>query len=134
MIAKATKDFETVEKSSTWLTDAANISKILALETVYNYQFDNQSEVTGYLIHNPELIPMLEAIPEKVLSYLPDSKLFLNVETDPEIADDISFYVWVIPNDEPKEAYKKLKAFKREWWLANSSSVRGKLFVALDYR
>jgi hypothetical protein len=104
------------------------------LASDYNYQIDNQSEVTAYLNHNTDLIPFLEVIPEKVLSYLPDSKLFLSVETDPEIANDISFYVWVVPKTEPEEAYKKLKAFKRDWWLENSAAVRGKLFVALDYR
>jgi biotin synthase-related radical SAM superfamily protein len=98
------------------------------------YQFDDISSVVAYLDNNDRLISLLEQIPQKIAEYLPDSKLFLNVETDEEITDYVRLYVWVVSHFEPEEAFEKLKAFKYDWWFDVSKNVKGKLFVAIDYR
>jgi hypothetical protein len=132
ILASATGE-GTSNPTQAWSFVANNLDKISNLEK-YGYQFDNKSEVTAYLLYNPGLIAMLEEVPEKVLSYLPSSKFFLNIETDPEIINDERLYVWVSPSDEPDTAYDKFMQFKQDWWFKNSNEVRGKLFVALDYR
>jgi hypothetical protein len=115
-----------------WSTDVEKLEKVFELQKLY--EFDSQSEVTAYLIHNLDLIPILETIPDQIFTYLPDSKLFLSVVTDPEISNYVRLYAWVVPTFEPEDAYERLMNFKRNWWFRASNAIRGKLFVAIDYR
>lgn len=132
MRARSIAEFDALAEKTILNESAATLDRIFKLKQFYT--FDNQSEVTAYLMRHFDLIPILEELSAKVFSYLPDSKLYLNVETDPEIADSITLYTWVVPPIEPEDAYNKLLSFKYDWWFDASSEIRGKLFVALDYR
>lgn len=97
------------------------------------YTFRGRTEVLQFLDQYPFLVRVLLEAPEKIRQYFPDSRLFLEVEQDPEAIDWIMLVLSILMNLDPNDAVDRLNQLDWNWGLHNSYEVRSKFFTTLEY-
>ncbi len=98
------------------------------------YKLVNREEVLSFLVEHRAVLPLLTEAHTKIEIYFPEARLFLEVLTDPELADDVRLVLFIAPDMMPHEAFDKLKLFRQEWWLEASVQAKDKLSILVDYR
>ncbi len=121
----------TIEASKTFYSEAPEVQ---AIERLYEIGITQQSEVLAYLGQSTFLLPLLQEAFQQIKIYLPESQLFLELVTDPEIPNDSKLVVFISPKDEPEPAFEKFKQFQKKWWLIASKQAKGQLYIMPEYR
>ncbi|MHA1116661.1 MAG: hypothetical protein ACTSPJ_10880, partial [Candidatus Heimdallarchaeaceae archaeon] len=92
------------------------------------------SNIEKYLIQNSYLIPLLFQIPNEIENFFPSSKLFLELETDPEENSKPELFVYIRTKLSPDEAIKRLDEFDNTWFLNASVLYGGNICVNLEFQ
>jgi len=99
------------------------------------YRIKNKDEVFAFLDENPFLIPLLLEAQEKIEVYFRNSFVYLEMETDRELAPEPLLLVVISPNYQPEEAFQKFRLFSRVWWLdVAMKRTQNKLHIRIEYR
>jgi hypothetical protein len=96
------------------------------------YTFREREEVLRFLERYPFLVPLLVQAYDKVGSYFPGARLYLEVIGDPEEMDDNELIVFIATNLAARAAVERLKRLYEGWWLYASAQARGKLAINLE--
>lgn len=110
-------------------TPSISQSDIESLERLYTFR--EPTEVLQFLEQYSFLVPLLLNAHKTIRKYFPDSPLFLEYVTDPEI-DDPQLVVFIATNLEPEEALDRLDEFDDDWYNDNSNRDQGKMYFNLD--
>jgi hypothetical protein len=99
------------------------------------YAFRDGASVRTFLRTNPDLLPILRAIPDRVAPYLPaDRRLILEVVVDPEDEESRPELFALIPTRlDPEKALARLGSLRREWWLGAYREAGGRLNIDVEY-
>ena len=98
------------------------------------YEFRDAPGITSFLDQNQTLVPLLLAVYGQVcLRFGSESRLALELFTDPEGDSDRTLIVVVRGHFTPEKARKALDDFDMEWWLDVLPCARHKLTVVVEY-
>ncbi len=93
-----------------------------------NYDSQDWNAVSRFLDDNPYLIPVLnEAYSAIETVFGAGARVELEVTTDPEIADLVKLFGYIMTGLPVTEAFSKLNEFDDTWFLDNLSRAKGKL-------
>ncbi len=99
------------------------------------YQVNNKAEVFAFIDENPFLLPLLLETQKKIEVYFRNSLVYLEMETDPELAPEPRLLAIISPSCPPEEAFAKFSLFSREWWLDTAMTrTQNKLHIRVEYR
>lgn len=100
------------------------------------FEFRDEPAVRAFLAANADLLPLLEAIPGKIVAYFPrHERLVLEVFEDPENEAAPPELIALIPGHyKPGEGLPRLNTMARDWWLEAFRSAGGRFTIDLEYR
>lgn len=105
---------------------------IESLEKLYTFRV--RTKVLQVLQKYSFLVTTLQSVPDNIRNYFPDSQLFLEVVTDPEITDYLQLFILIATNIEPDEAMDRLDKFENDWWLHTPYEVRSLVCIDVEYQ
>jgi hypothetical protein len=85
------------------------------------------------LSENNLLIPLLFEACARIMACFDDTKMALEVLSDPEAPSDLQLVVYIQTHLPPNDAIAKLDQFDDEWWLEASQRADGKLCIHIEY-
>ena len=99
------------------------------------FEFRDEPVVRAFLEANADLLPLLEAIPDRIATYFPrHERLILEVFEDPENEVAPPELIALIPGRyEPGEALTCLDEMSRDWWLDAFRSAGGRINIDVEY-
>ena len=77
----------------------------------------NPEELSAFLRQHPGAAALVREAADRLPDYFPGDPLVLDVEIDPEDAQDPMLFVVVRTSLDPLSALATLRRFDREWWL-----------------
>lgn len=102
-----------------------------SLENLYNFR--QKSEVLDFLEKHPFLIPLLLEAHTHIRQHFPDSPLFLQYITDPEIDfPQLAVYIDRPQELNAEEAIDKLESIDDDWWIDAEPKSQGKMFIGFN--
>ncbi len=103
------------------------------LESLYDLR--DRPQVMAFVACNLFLVPLLQQIPEQVEKHFGGpARLSLEVVVDQEEKNDKELVAFVCTGLSPDEAFARLRAFDRGWWLGALVDARGKLLVHVEFQ
>lgn len=104
------------------------------------YTFRNREETLQIIEKYPVLNLYLLEIHNRIMTYFPGAKLFLQTIAESETVDkleafdDESLVISVVSHIRPREALERLKQFYRNWWLIapNRAKIKEKISFNLE--
>lgn len=105
--------------------------EIEPLETLYNIR--QEEEVSNFLNKYLYLVPVLVATYDKIKAHFSDSKLSLEVITDPETPKHSHLVIWIGTRFNPVQAMDKLDQLVENWFLKLPNRVLGKVPANLEF-
>jgi len=106
-------------------------AQLQLLELIYSFR--NLREVQRFLETHKFLAPLLIEAYFEIGKYFPNPRVFLEVDTDPEEANDQQLVAFIAINCAPNEALRKLKQFDEDWWLDALDRAQKKLSINLEF-
>jgi hypothetical protein len=97
------------------------------------YTLREPREVLSFLEKNKFLMPLLIEARFKIRNHFPNSRIFLEVDTDPEDINDQQLVAFIATNLPPHEALRELKQFDEDWWLDALDRANGKLCINAEF-
>ncbi len=101
------------------------------------YILKNKAEVLTFLESNSLLVQILEEMSPTLKLYFPDSRLFLELITDPDALDELHLAVFIATSLPINEAIGKYDQFFKDYWLKVVKSLprefRDKVTVDLEF-
>lgn len=112
--------------------DAAHSTRVLE-RVAKAYDVRDAPRVTGFLIANPYLGPLLIEAREQIERFFPSSrKPAVDLVVDSESEDHEQIFVSIAECATAAELLKRLRAFDETWWLDAAPRSRGKLLIDID--
>ncbi|MGK7878302.1 MAG: hypothetical protein AB4426_34870 [Xenococcaceae cyanobacterium] len=96
------------------------------------YTFRKPTAIVKFLEKYPFLVAILQSVPDKTIDYFPNSQLFLEYVTDPEI-DDEQLVVYIATDLDPDEAVDRLWQLGDNWWLNALEKAQGQLGIDVEF-
>jgi len=98
------------------------------------YVFRDRDRVLAYLAAHPQLVDILrEADPEIAKRFGERTTVSLDVEDDPEIADEPMLFGFIRTSDSSKDALDLLQRLDSEWWISRYMDVNDHLLFSLEF-
>ncbi|MDZ7359927.1 MAG: hypothetical protein ONB46_04270 [candidate division KSB1 bacterium] len=98
------------------------------------YNFRRPVEVKDFLAAHPFLVQLLVEAHDKIGNYFgPQSKVVLEVVTDPEADDDRRLFAFIQTSLLPEEALDRLDRLDNDWWLDAADRGEGKLCLHVEF-
>lgn len=97
------------------------------------YTFREPAEVLKFLERDQFLAPFLIEAYSKIRQYFPNSRVFLEVDTDPEERNSQQLVAFIATKFSPDEALCRLKQFDEDWWLDALDQAQTKLCINLEF-
>jgi hypothetical protein len=98
------------------------------------YVLRRPTEVWYFIKANPFLIPLLKEAYVNIREYFPSSKIFLEVVTDPEIANGEQLIIFIAVDQNPEVASRSLDLLDENWWLDAMERAEDKLCITLEFQ
>ena len=92
----------------------------------------SRQDVRRLLREEPELAVVVREATTKLVNFIPDARLSLQVLTDPDYGDSEQLFLGVSTNLQDGEALEALGRFDREWWAHHVGRTRGLLCIDLS--
>lgn len=107
--------------------------ELATLESLYDLR--DRPQVMTFVACNLSLVPLLQQIPEQVKKHFGGlARLSLEVVVDQEEKNDKELVAFICTGLSPDEAFARLRAFDRDWWLGALVDARGKLLVHVEFK
>lgn len=97
------------------------------------YTLREPKEVLSFLEKNKVLMPLLIEARFKIRNHFPNSRVFLEVDANPEDINDRQLVAFIATNLSPHEALRELKQFDEDWWLDALDRANGKLCINVEF-
>ena len=97
------------------------------------YTFRQPEEVLRFLEGNKFLIPLLVEAYFKIRNYFPNSRVFLEIDTDPEELNNQQLIAVIVTNFSPDEVLYTLKQLDEDWWLDALDRAQRKLSINVEF-
>lgn len=92
----------------------------------------NPEELSAFLRQHPGAAALVRDAADRLPDYFPGDPLVLDVEIDPEDAQDPMLFVVVRTSLDPLAALAALRRFDREWWIPTRSQTRLPVRVTIE--
>jgi hypothetical protein len=114
-----------------WRKNKLQNLALMRVEKLFSLR--NSQAICSFLERNGFLIPLLIEANIEIKKHFPDSRLYLDLISDPEV-DERQLFLYICTNLTPREARPNLNRLDNDWWLAALDRARGKLCVSLEYQ
>jgi len=99
------------------------------------YDFRDQSEVIMFVVDNSFLLQTLHEASEQIRKCFGEAtQIVLDVDTDPEFAEDPELMIFIRTDLPPSEAFEKLGQIDDDWWLDVPPNIRKKLCINVEFK
>ncbi len=93
----------------------------------------SEAEILDFLKRNPLIVFVLQLAPRHIERYFPNSKLFLELASDPEVEEWAEYLVLSIASGlEIGEALQRLREAESEWWDVVAYSMWDKILLDVE--
>jgi hypothetical protein len=98
------------------------------------YEFRNFAAITSFLRQSPHLVPLLlETYGQICLRFGSESRIALELFTDPEADSDRGLVAIIRARLTPEQAQRAMDDFDMEWWLDALPRAKHKLTIVFEY-
>src|SRR5438132_12830376 len=85
------------------------------------YSLRDPHAISEFICRSPDVLAILKEAPNRIRPVFgADSKLALELITEPESRSALELFLLIVTNDDPESALSKLELLDRTWWLQSS--------------
>lgn len=96
-------------------------------------RLNDQDGICRFVNEHPFLLDTLLEAVARVQNYIDDSRITIEVFTDPEVSSSQELLVSILSRLEPDEADTALTQFEEDWWLDNLPKTKNKMCITLEF-
>ena len=119
------------QKSASVANSTLDRTEIESLEKLYS--FKEPQAVYDFLESNPFLVPLLQEAHGPIRKHFPNSRLFLQYITDPEIYNpQLAVFLTRPENLDAEERIDLLERIDYDWWFDAEPRSQGKMIICFE--